>query len=56
MITSNVARISLPLDATIVDFPAFGASEPVLNSANCTSDRHHAGDQRYDLRPCGYLG
>ena len=35
MITSNVARISLPLDATIVSFPAFGASEPVLNSANC---------------------
>jgi len=36
MITSNVARISIPVDATIVDFPAFGASEPVLNSANCT--------------------
>ena len=35
-ITSNVARISLPLDATLVNFPAFGASEPVLNSANCT--------------------
>jgi YVTN family beta-propeller protein len=36
MITSNVARLSLPLDATMVSFPAFGASEPVLNSANCT--------------------
>ncbi|MFZ0305083.1 MAG: bifunctional YncE family protein/alkaline phosphatase family protein [Terracidiphilus sp.] len=36
LITSNVVRLSLPLDATIVDFPAFGASEPVLNSANCT--------------------
>ena len=34
-ITSNVARISLPLDATIVNFPAFGASEPVLNTVNC---------------------
>ncbi len=36
LITSNVARLSLPLDATTVDFPGFGDSEPVLNSANCT--------------------
>ncbi|MGD0894018.1 MAG: YncE family protein, partial [Terracidiphilus sp.] len=36
LVTADVAHISLPLDATIVDFPAFGASEPVLNSANCT--------------------
>ncbi|MGA2985382.1 MAG: bifunctional YncE family protein/alkaline phosphatase family protein [Terriglobia bacterium] len=36
MITSNVARISLPLDATITSLPAFGASEPVLNTVNCT--------------------
>jgi YVTN family beta-propeller protein len=35
-VTSDVARISLPLNATIVNFPAFGASEPVLNTANCT--------------------
>jgi YVTN family beta-propeller protein len=35
-VTTDVARISLPLDATIVSFPAFGASEPVLNTANCT--------------------
>jgi YVTN family beta-propeller protein len=35
-VTSDVAHISLPLDATIVNFPAFGASEPVLNTANCT--------------------
>ena len=35
MITSNVARISVPLDATTVNFPGFGP-EPVLNSANCT--------------------
>jgi YVTN family beta-propeller protein len=34
--TTDVAHISLPLDATIVNFPAFGASEPVLKSANCT--------------------
>jgi YVTN family beta-propeller protein len=36
LVTMDVAHISLPLDATIVNFPAFGASEPVLNSANCT--------------------
>jgi YVTN family beta-propeller protein len=36
LVTTDVAHISLPLDATIVSFPAFGASEPVLNSANCT--------------------
>ena len=35
MITSNVARISVPLDATTVNVPGFGP-EPVLNSANCT--------------------
>jgi YVTN family beta-propeller protein len=35
MITSAVARISLPLDATTVNFPGFG-NESVLNSANCT--------------------
>ena len=34
-ITSNVARISLPLDASTVNFPGFG-DELVLNSANCT--------------------
>ncbi|HTW80306.1 MAG TPA: hypothetical protein VME23_12240 [Terracidiphilus sp.] len=35
LVTSDVAHISLPLDATIVNFPAFGASEPVLNAVNC---------------------
>ncbi len=35
MITSNVAHISLPLDASTVNFPGFG-NESVLNSANCT--------------------
>jgi YVTN family beta-propeller protein len=35
MITTNVAHISLPLDASTVNFPGFG-NEPVLNSANCT--------------------
>ncbi len=35
MITSAVARISLPLDASTVNFPGFG-NESVLNSANCT--------------------
>ena len=35
MITTNIARISLPLDASIVNVPGFG-NEPVLNSANCT--------------------
>ena len=35
MITSNVARISVPLDATTVNVPGFGP-EPVLNSATCT--------------------
>src|ERR1700722_391478 len=35
MITSNVAHISLPLDATTVNFPGFG-NESVLSSANCT--------------------
>jgi len=35
MITSNIARISVPLDATTVNIPGFGP-EPVLNSANCT--------------------
>jgi YVTN family beta-propeller protein len=34
-ITTNVAQISLPLDASSVNFPGFG-SEPVLNSVNCT--------------------
>ena len=35
MITSNIARISVPLDASTVNVPGFGP-EPVLNSANCT--------------------
>jgi YVTN family beta-propeller protein len=35
LVTTDVAHISLPLDATIVNFPAFGASEPVLNAVNC---------------------
>ena len=35
LITSNVVRLNLPLDATTVNFPGFG-NEPVLNSANCT--------------------
>ncbi len=34
-ITSNVALISLPLDASTVNFPGFG-NELSLNSANCT--------------------
>jgi YVTN family beta-propeller protein len=34
-VTTDVARISLPLDATMVSFPAFGASEPVLNTVTC---------------------
>ena len=36
LITSNVARINIPLDATLVNFPAFGATEPVLNTVDCT--------------------
>ncbi len=35
LITSAVARTNIPVDATIVDFPAFGSSEPVLNTVNC---------------------
>ena len=35
MITSNVAQISLPLDATTVNIPGIG-NEPVINTANCT--------------------
>jgi YVTN family beta-propeller protein len=35
LITSNVARISVPLDATTTPIPGFG-SEPVLNTVNCT--------------------
>jgi YVTN family beta-propeller protein len=35
-VTTDIAQISLPLDATMVNFPAFGAMEPVLNTANCT--------------------
>ena len=35
LITSNVVRLNLPLDATTVNFPGFG-NEPLLNSANCT--------------------
>src|SRR3984885_326461 len=35
-VTTDVARITLPLNATQVNFPAFGATEPVLNTANCT--------------------
>ena len=34
-IATNIARISLPLDASTVNIPGFG-NEPVLNSANCT--------------------
>ena len=56
MITSNVARISLPLDATIVDFPAFGASEPVLNTVNCNQTVTMPGTGVTMLRPCGDLG
>ncbi len=36
LVTTDVARISLPLNATDVNFPAFGAAEPVLNTVNCT--------------------
>ncbi len=36
LVTTDVARISLPLNADNVNFPAFGASEPVLNTVNCT--------------------
>jgi YVTN family beta-propeller protein len=36
LVTTDVAHINLPLDATTVNFPAFGASEPVLNTVNCT--------------------
>ena len=35
-VTTDIAQISLPLDATMVNFPAFGGMEPVLNTANCT--------------------
>lgn len=35
MITSNVAHISLPLDATTVSIPGIG-NEPIINTANCT--------------------
>src|SRR5579871_5130254 len=34
-VTTDVARISLPLDATDVSFPGFG-NEPLINTANCT--------------------
>ncbi len=55
-VTSDVARISVPLDATIVNFPAFGVSEPVLNTANCTQTVTMPGTDGYDFRPCGNLG
>jgi YVTN family beta-propeller protein len=35
LITSNVARITVPLDATITAIPGFG-NEPVLNTVHCT--------------------
>jgi YVTN family beta-propeller protein len=56
MITSAVARISLPLDANIVNFPAFGASEPVLNSANCTQTVTLPGTKIAISGPVGTTG
>jgi len=35
LITSAVASTNIPVDATLVDFPAFGSSEPVLNTVKC---------------------
>ncbi len=35
LITSNIARINVPLDATVTAVPGFG-NEPVLNTVNCT--------------------
>jgi YVTN family beta-propeller protein len=56
LVTTDVAHISLPLDATTVNFPAFGASEPVLNSANCTQNVTMPGTKVSISSPVGTSG
>jgi YVTN family beta-propeller protein len=55
MITTNVAHISLPLDASTANFPGFG-NESVLNSANCTQTVTMPGTNVKISGPVGTTG
>jgi len=55
LVTSAVARIGLPLDASTVNIPGFG-NEPVLNSANCTQTVTMPGTKVAISGPVGTSG
>jgi DNA-binding beta-propeller fold protein YncE len=54
-VTTDVARISLPLDATDVSVPGFG-NEPVINTANCTQTVTMPGTNVEISGPIGTTG
>ena len=55
-VTTDIAQISLPLDATMRQLPRIWCYGTGAEHRQLHSDRHHAGNQRSDLRPCGNLG
>jgi YVTN family beta-propeller protein len=55
LITSNIARINVPLDATITAVPGFG-NEPVLNTVNCTQTVTMPGTGVVISSPVGTTG
>ena len=55
LVTTDVARISLPLDATDVSFPGFG-NEPLINTANCTQTVTMPGTNVEISGPVGTTG
>jgi YVTN family beta-propeller protein len=55
LITSNIARINVPLDATITAVPGFG-NEPVLNTVNCTQTVTMPGTGVVISSPMGTTG
>jgi YVTN family beta-propeller protein len=55
LITSNVALITVPLDATITAVPGFG-NEPVLNTVNCTQTVTMPGTGVVISSPVGTTG
>jgi YVTN family beta-propeller protein len=55
LVTTDVARISLPLNATDVSFPGFG-NEPLLNTVNCTQTATMPGTNVEISGPVGSTG
>ena len=56
LITSNVARINIPLDATTRQLPRIRCSEPVLNTVDCTQTVTMPGTGVTMPGPVGTIG